>query len=71
MQIFEIVRVVLAHRNLYAAIQEIMAARKTGRLTVDFSQGGVSQIQWEQRGLQSNVWPFVQSLPVQKQKTCT
>jgi hypothetical protein len=56
--IHEWVRVVLGHRNLFLVLQEIRAARKTGSLTIQFSQGSIGSLEWQQKRIELGIWPF-------------
>jgi len=51
-------RVVLPDRNLLEALRSIGEARKTGSLTIHFGQGGVTLLEWQQKSLVRDVWPF-------------
>jgi hypothetical protein len=60
--IYEFVRVVLGHKNLIDVLLSIQAAKKTGSLTVNFGQGSISSIEWQQKsGVQPGIWPFEKS----------
>lgn len=58
MQITTICRVILGHRNLFLALQEIGKARKTGSLTIHFGQGSINSLEWQQKQVEKGVWPF-------------
>lgn len=67
--IYEFVRVVLSHKNVFDVLCAIQVARKTGSLTVNFGQGSISSIEWQQKsGVQPGVWPFEKAVAG---KACT